>query len=101
MEKVSIVVPLFNEKESIEPLCSAIQSAMESTPYPFEMILVNDGSQDGSWAEMDSQPAHHDATQHDPERDWGRWRIFRCRTCEEVLTVHQGEVDVPGSGAGK
>jgi glycosyltransferase involved in cell wall biosynthesis len=52
MEKVSIVVPLFNEKESIEPLCSAIQSAMESTPYPFEMILVNDGSQDGSWAEI-------------------------------------------------
>ena len=52
MEKVSFVVPLFNEKENIEPLCKAISGAMESTPYPYEMILVNDGSSDGSWTEL-------------------------------------------------
>jgi len=52
MEKVSFVVPLFNEKENIEPLCRSISSAMESTSYPYEMILVNDGSSDGTWAEV-------------------------------------------------
>jgi hypothetical protein len=52
---------------------------------------------DGSWAEMDSEPAHRAPASHDPERDWSRWRIFRCRTCDEVLTVHQGEIDIPGS----
>jgi len=52
MEKVSFVVPIFNEKDNIEPLCHAIHTAMEPTDYPFEMILVNDGSSDNSWAEI-------------------------------------------------
>jgi glycosyltransferase involved in cell wall biosynthesis len=52
MEKVSFVVPIFNEKENIEPLCQAISAAMEPTSYPFEMILVNDGSRDGTWDEI-------------------------------------------------
>ena len=52
MEKVSFVVPIFNEKDSIEPLCQAISAAMGPTPYPFEMILVNDGSSDDTWVEI-------------------------------------------------
>ncbi len=52
MEKVSFVVPLFNEKENIEALCKAISAAMEPTSYSYEMILVNDGSTDDSWAEL-------------------------------------------------
>jgi len=52
MEKVSFVVPVFNEKENIEPLCRAISLAMEPTPYPFEMIFVNDGSSDDTWTEI-------------------------------------------------
>ncbi len=52
MEKVSLVVPIFNEKESVLPLCRAISAAMEPTPYSFEIILVNDGSSDDSWKEI-------------------------------------------------
>lgn len=52
MEKVSFVVPIFNEKDSIEPLCQAISAAMEPTPYSFEIILVNDGSIDDTWEEI-------------------------------------------------
>jgi len=53
MEKVSFVVPVFNERENIEPLCQAISAAMEATPYPFEIILVNDGSSDDTWVEIE------------------------------------------------
>ena len=53
MEKVSFVVPIFNERDNIEPLCQAISAAMEPTPYPFEIILVNDGSSDDTWAEIE------------------------------------------------
>ena len=53
MEKVSFVVPIFNEKDNIELLCQAISTAMEPTPYPFEIILVNDGSSDDTWAEIE------------------------------------------------
>ena len=52
MDKVSIVVPLFNEKESIEPLCKAVRAAMDPTGGPYEIILVNDGSRDDTWAEI-------------------------------------------------
>jgi glycosyltransferase involved in cell wall biosynthesis len=52
MEKVSFVVPLYNEKDNVEPLCRAISTAMKSTPYSFDMILVNDGSVDQTWAEI-------------------------------------------------
>ena len=54
---------------------------------------------DGTWAEMASEPARHDAAAHDPERGWSRWRIFRCKTCEEVLTVHRGEIEIPEGDA--
>jgi glycosyltransferase involved in cell wall biosynthesis len=53
MEKVSFVVPVFNERDNIEPLCQAINAAMEPTPYPFEIILVNDGSSDDTWVEIE------------------------------------------------
>lgn len=53
MEKVSFVVPVFNERDNIEPLCQAISAAMEPTPYPFEIILVNDGSSDDTWVEIE------------------------------------------------
>lgn len=52
MEKVSFVVPIFNEKESIETLCKAISEAMQTTSHPYEIILVNDGSSDESWNEI-------------------------------------------------
>lgn len=50
---------------------------------------------DGSWADLDAESAHNDPAHHDPERDWGRAQIFRCRTCAEVLTVVRGEIDAP------
>lgn len=53
MEKVSFVIPTYNEKENIEPLCRAIGDAMGHTSHPFEIILVNDGSIDGTWKEIE------------------------------------------------
>jgi glycosyltransferase involved in cell wall biosynthesis len=52
MEKVSFVIPVFNEQDNILTLCSKITSVMEKTPYLFEILLVNDGSTDKSWARI-------------------------------------------------
>jgi glycosyltransferase involved in cell wall biosynthesis len=52
MEKVSFVIPVFNEEDNILTLCSKITSVMEKTPYLFEILLVNDGSTDESWARI-------------------------------------------------
>jgi len=49
MEKVSFVIPIFNEEENIGELCSRITTVMDSTAYSYESMLFNDGSTDGSW----------------------------------------------------
>ena len=44
--KLSIIVPFYNEQESIRPLHAAIVAAAEPIGVPFEMVFVNDGSKD-------------------------------------------------------
>jgi len=46
---VSIVVPLFNEDESLPELCSWIESVATTHQLSYEVILVDDGSTDDSW----------------------------------------------------
>ena len=46
---VSVVVPVFNEAESIPELVQSIRAALEEADLSFEVWLVDDGSDDGSW----------------------------------------------------
>lgn len=46
---VSIVVPLYNEEESLPELCEWIKRVLTSNKLSYEVILVDDGSNDGSW----------------------------------------------------
>ncbi len=48
--KLSVVVPFYNEEESIRPLHAAIVKAVEPLAVPFEMVFVNDGSKDRTLA---------------------------------------------------
>lgn len=46
---ISIVIPLYNEDESLPELCSWIQRVMNEYKFSYEIILVDDGSGDNSW----------------------------------------------------
>ncbi len=46
---LSIVIPLFNEDESLPELCAWIEKVMLANNYSYEIILVDDGSTDKSW----------------------------------------------------
>lgn len=48
MMKISIIVPIYNEEESIPSLCDGLFSVLKELGRPFEVICVNDGSRDGS-----------------------------------------------------
>lgn len=48
--ELSIVVPLFNEEQSLSAFLAALMPAVKALAMPFEVILVNDGSSDGTWA---------------------------------------------------
>ena len=46
---ISVVVPLYNEAESLPELHKWIQRVMNANGFTYEIIFVNDGSTDGSW----------------------------------------------------
>ncbi len=46
---ISVVVPLFNEEESLPELISWIDAVMQANNFSYEIILIDDGSTDGSW----------------------------------------------------
>jgi len=46
---ISIVVPLYNEVESLPELTSWINKVMNAHKFSYEVILIDDGSTDGSW----------------------------------------------------
>lgn len=56
---ISIVIPLFNEAESLPELHSWIVKVMTANAYSYEIIFVDDGSKDASW-EVIEQLARQD-----------------------------------------
>lgn len=50
--KVSIVVPVYRSAEGLEQLASRVRDAFARFECSYELILVNDGSPDNSWAEI-------------------------------------------------
>ncbi|MEO7115046.1 MAG: glycosyltransferase family 2 protein, partial [Caldimonas sp.] len=46
--RLSVVVPMYNEIENAAPLIDAVQAALASYPSPWELIVVDDGSRDGT-----------------------------------------------------
>lgn len=51
---VSIVVPVLNEEESLPELCAWIDRVANANGYLYEIILIDDGSTDGSWKVIES-----------------------------------------------
>lgn len=46
---ISVIVPLFNEAESLKPLYQWIEKVMKVHKFSYEVIFINDGSTDNSW----------------------------------------------------
>ena len=93
---VSMVVPVYNEVDNVRPLVEAIAAAMGETPY--EIVLVNDGSTDGSDAVLNAMAAEdldnqgrslrpqlwtdRSTYRWDPAREVTNHRDLRCRPSE-------------------
>lgn len=46
---ISVIVPLYNEAESLPELAAWIRRVMEANGWSYEILMVDDGSIDGSW----------------------------------------------------
>ena len=51
---ISVIVPLYNEEESLPELHAWIKRVMDANHFSYEIIFVNDGSTDGSWKVIES-----------------------------------------------
>jgi len=52
--RLSIVIPVFNEEENIPLLAEEIRRALDPQAVAYEVVAVDDGSTDGTWARLES-----------------------------------------------
>ncbi|HXV81834.1 MAG TPA: glycosyltransferase family 2 protein [Candidatus Binatia bacterium] len=50
--ELSIVIPVYNEEENIEPLIREINAALRPVGKPYEIVVVDDGSRDATFAAL-------------------------------------------------
>lgn len=56
---ISVVIPLYNEAESLPELFAWIQRVMDKNGFSYEVIFVNDGSTDSSWQVIEQLASNH------------------------------------------
>ncbi len=66
--EISVVIPVYNEEDNLQDLCRQLTESLEGLGRPFEVILVDDGSTDGTAARL-----------IEIEKRDGRLRVLRLR----------------------
>jgi len=57
--RLSVVVPAYNESENLVPLLDALRPPLDGLGWPYEILIVDDGSTDGSRGVLDTLCAAH------------------------------------------
>ncbi|MEM6463053.1 MAG: glycosyltransferase family 2 protein [Pseudomonadota bacterium] len=66
--EISVVVPVFNEEDSLLPLCEKLEAVLDQISFEFEVVFIDDGSTDSSPARLEALADEH---------DWLRYICFR------------------------
>lgn len=85
---ISIIVPLYNEDESLTELTAWIERVMQANQFSYEVVMVDDGSNDQSWNVIESlsaQNKHIRAIKF--RRNYGKSAALHCG-----FEVAQGDV---------
>ena len=76
---ISVVIPLYNEDESLPELTAWIERVMAANHFTYEIIMVDDGSSDNSWAlieTLSTQNEHIRAIKF--RRNYGKSAALHC-----------------------
>lgn len=98
---ISIIVPLYNEEESLPTLYAWIQRVMTDNAYTWEVIFVDDGSTDNSWKvikslqESDMQHVHGIKFRHNYGKSPALHCGFQAAQGEVVITMDADLQDSP------
>ena len=70
---ISIVIPLYNEEESLNELYAWIKRVMNNHKFSYEVIFVDDGSTDKSWQVIEQlQEKHNEVKGIKFRRNYGK-----------------------------
>ncbi len=97
---ISIVVPLYNEEESLPELLEWIHRVCTDGGYRYEVILVDDGSTDGSWAVVENLAQQYPAVRGLKfQRNYGKSaalnEAFKAAAGRVVITMDADLQDSP------
>jgi glycosyltransferase involved in cell wall biosynthesis len=98
--QVSVVIPLFNEDESLPELCSWITRVMDQEQLSYEVILIDDGSTDNSWEVITQiSAANHAFKGIQFQRNYGKSAAlnegFKAAQGQVVITMDADMQDSP------
>ena len=98
--QVSVVIPIFNEDESLPELCSWITRVMDQENLSYEVILIDDGSTDNSWEVITQiSAANHAFKGIQFQRNYGKSAAlnegFKAAQGEVVITMDADMQDSP------
>ena len=98
---LSIVIPLYNEEESLPELEAWIRQVMEANGFSYEILMVDDGSRDGSWAEVEQLAEKNPCVRGIKfRRNYGKSaalnRGFEATSGDVVITMDADLQDSPG-----
>lgn len=85
---ISIIVPLYNEDESLTELTAWIERVMQANQFSYEVVMVDDGSNDQSWNVIESLSAQNEHIRAIKfRRNYGKSAALHCG-----FQVAQGDV---------
>jgi glycosyltransferase involved in cell wall biosynthesis len=85
---ISVVVPVYNSGATLSPLVKRLRAVLEPLPCPHEIILVNDGSRDDSWRQIEALALAEPAVRGiDLMRNYGQHNALLCGVREARYAV--------------
>lgn len=87
---ISVVVPVHNSATILPRLVERLEPVLRAQHVPFELILVNDGSRDGSWSTVEEQARRHPWVRGiDLMRNYGQHNALLCglRAARHAIVV--------------
>jgi len=87
---ISVVVPLYNEEESLPELVAWIARVMDANRFSYEIVMVDDGSKDNSWQVIEQLQLKYESVRGIKfRRNYGKSAALFC-----AFEVAQGDVVV-------
>ena len=99
LDSLSVVIPVYNGAATVPPLIDRLRAVVQNAASKYEIILVNDGSRDSSWATIESLARRYpEIVGIDLMRNYGQHNALLCgirRTRFDVIVTLDDDLQQP------